>query len=108
MASALAQKDVAQLAMKLEKEGKKVRFCLHPVAGRMPGHMNILLAEARVPFRMMSELSHINDDFKKTDLAILIGANDTTNPEAYNENSIISGMAVCNVWEAKKVMVMKR
>ncbi len=108
MAAGKAQHQVGQLAKTLRKMGKKVRFCLHPVAGRMPGHMNILLSEAKVPINIMSELSNINADFEKADVALVIGCNDTVNPAAYEEGSPIFGMAVCDVWKAKKVIVMKR
>lgn len=108
MAAGKGQKQVGQLAKALRKQGKNVRFCLHPVAGRMPGHMNILLCEAKVPINMMFELSHINKDFEKADIAFVVGCNDTVNPAAYEEGSPIFGMAVCDVWKAKNVVVMKR
>jgi len=108
MAAGKGQKLVGQVAKTLRKQGKKVRFCLHPVAGRMPGHMNILLSEAKVPINMMFELSNINKDFEKADVALVVGCNDTVNPAAYKEGSPIFGMAVCDVWKAKHVFVMKR
>eukprot|EP00826_Nyctotherus_ovalis_P034617 TRINITY_DN28_c0_g1_i6.p1 TRINITY_DN28_c0_g1~~TRINITY_DN28_c0_g1_i6.p1 ORF type:complete len:1064 (-),score=332.43 TRINITY_DN28_c0_g1_i6:152-3343(-) len=108
MAAGKGQKQVGQLAKLLRKQGKKVRFCLHPVAGRMPGHMNILLSEAKVPINMMFELSNINKDFENADVAFVVGCNDTVNPAAYEEGSAIFGMAVCDVWKAKHVFVMKR
>ncbi len=108
MAAGKGQQQVGQLAKLMKKQGKKVRFCLHPVAGRMPGHMNILLSEAKVPINMMFELSNINQDFEKADVALVVGCNDTVNPAAYEEGSPIFGMAVCDVWKAKKVVVMKR
>ena len=108
MAAGKGQKQVGQIAKLLRKQGKKVRFCLHPVAGRMPGHMNILLSEAKVPINMMFELSNINQDFEKADVVLIVGCNDTVNPAAYEEGSPIFGMAVCDVWKAKKVVVMKR
>lgn len=108
MAAGKGQKQVGQLAKILRKQGKKVRFCLHPVAGRMPGHMNILLSEAKVPINMMFELSNINKDFENADVAFVVGCNDTVNPAAYEEGSAIFGMAVCDVWKAKHVFVMKR
>jgi len=89
--------------------GKNVRFCIHPVAGRLPGHMNVLLAEANVPYDIVYEMEKINDDFPKTDLAIVLGANDTVNPDAIdNPKSPIAGMPVCHVWKAKTVIGMKR
>lgn len=108
MAAGKGQKQVGQLAKLLRKQGKKVRFCLHPVAGRMPGHMNILLSEAKVPINMMFELSTINKDFENADVSLVVGCNDTVNPAAYEEGSPIFGMAVCDVWKAKHVFVMKR
>ena len=108
MAAGKGQHQVGQLAKLLRKQGKKVRFCLHPVAGRMPGHMNILLSEAKLPISMMYELSNINKDFERADAVMVIGCNDTVNPAAYEEGSPIFGMAVCDVWKAKKVIVMKR
>lgn len=108
MAAGKGQLQVGQLAKILRSQGKKVRFCLHPVAGRMPGHMNILLSEAKVPINVMFELSHINQDFEKADVVLVVGCNDTVNPAAYEEGSPIFGMAVCDVWKAKKVIVMKR
>jgi len=108
MAAGKGQHKVGELAKLLKKQGKKVRFCIHPVAGRMPGHMNILLAEAKLPIAMMHELSHINQDFEKADVAFVVGCNDTVNPAAYKEGSPIFGMAVCDVWKAKNVIVMKR
>ena len=108
MAAGKGQKQVGQVAKLLRKQGKTVRFCLHPVAGRMPGHMNILLSEAKVPINMMFELSNINNDFEKADVVLVVGCNDTVNPAAYEEGSPIFGMAVCDVWKSKKVFVMKR
>jgi len=93
----------------LIKAGKKVRFGIHPVAGRMPGQLNVLLAEAGVPYDIVLELDEINDDFHDTDVAMVIGANDTVNCAAEDDpNSIIAGMPVLRVWKAKNVIVMKR
>ena len=108
MAVAQAQHAVAQLAERLRALGVQVRFCIHPVAGRLPGHMNVLLAEAHVPYDIVLEMDEINDDFKDTDIVLVIGANDTVNPAAMEPGSPISGMPVCRVWEAKEVVVLKR
>jgi NAD(P) transhydrogenase subunit beta len=86
-----------------------VRFGIHPVAGRLPGHMNVLLAEAKVPYDIVLEMDEINDDFPDTDVVLVIGANDTVNPAAIDEpNSPIAGMPVLRVWEARNVIVFKR
>lgn len=109
MAVAKAQYAVADLVTKLRANGTEVRFAVHPVAGRLPGHMNVLLAEAKVPYDIVLELDEINDDFASTDVVIVIGANDTVNPAAYDDpNSPIAGMPVLKVWEAKNVIVNKR
>lgn len=109
MAVAKAQYSVADLVAKLRASGKDVRFAVHPVAGRLPGHMNVLLAEAKVPYDIVLELDEINDDFAKTDVVIVIGANDTVNPAAEDDpGSPIAGMPVLKVWEAKHVIVNKR
>ncbi len=109
MAVAKAQYSVADLVSKLRADGKEVRFAVHPVAGRLPGHMNVLLAEAKVPYDIVLELDEINADFAKTDVVIVIGANDTVNPAAEDDpNSPIAGMPVLKVWEAKRVIVNKR
>jgi NAD(P) transhydrogenase subunit beta len=109
MAVAQAQQSVSELTRKLRAAGKTVRFAIHPVAGRLPGHMNVLLAEARVPYDIVLEMDEINDDFPKTDVAIVIGSNDIVNPSAQDDpNSPIAGMPVLEVWKAKQVFVSKR
>lgn len=109
MAVAQAQQSVAELTRKLRAKGKTVRFAIHPVAGRLPGHMNVLLAEAKVPYDIVMEMDEINDDFPNTDVAIVIGSNDIVNPAAQDDpNSPIAGMPVLEVWKAKQVFVSKR
>ncbi len=109
MAVAQAQQSVAELTRKLRAKGKEVRFGIHPVAGRLPGHMNVLLAEAKVPYDIVLEMDEINDDFPSTDVAIVIGSNDIVNPAAQDDpNSPIAGMPVLEVWKAKQVFVSKR
>ena len=109
MAVAQAQQSVSELTRKLRARGKTVRFGIHPVAGRLPGHMNVLLAEARVPYDIVLEMDEINDDFPSTDVAIVIGSNDIVNPAAQDDpNSPIAGMPVLEVWKAKQVFVSKR
>jgi NAD(P) transhydrogenase subunit beta len=109
MAVAQAQYPVAELTSQLRKKGIEVRFGIHPVAGRLPGHMNVLLAEAKVPYDIVLEMDEINDDFPDTDVVLVIGANDTVNPAAIDEpNSPIAGMPVLTVWQAKNVIVFKR
>ena len=109
MAVAQAQFPVADLTRKLSDRGIEVRFGIHPVAGRMPGHMNVLLAEAKVPYDKVFELDEINDDFANVDTVLVIGANDTVNPSAETDpGSPIAGMPVLRVWEAEKVIVFKR
>ncbi len=109
MAVAQAQNSVSELTRRLRAKGKNVRFGIHPVAGRLPGHMNVLLAEAKVPYDIVLEMDEINDDFKTTDVAIIIGSNDIVNPAAQEDpNSPIAGMPVLRVWEAKNVIVSKR
>ncbi|MDD7970169.1 NAD(P)(+) transhydrogenase (Re/Si-specific) subunit beta [Roseinatronobacter alkalisoli] len=109
MAVAQAQQTVSELTRKLRAAGKNVRFAIHPVAGRLPGHMNVLLAEARVPYDIVLEMDEINDDFPDTDVVIVIGSNDIVNPAAQEDpNSPIAGMPVLEVWKAKQVFVSKR
>jgi len=109
MAVAQAQQSVSELVRKLRYQGKDVRFAIHPVAGRLPGHMNVLLAEARVPYDIVLEMDEINDDFPDTDVAIVIGSNDIVNPAAQDDsNSPIAGMPVLECWKAKHVFVSKR
>lgn len=109
MAVAQAQQSVSELTKRLRAKGKEVRFAIHPVAGRLPGHMNVLLAEAKVPYDIVLEMDEINDDFPDTDVAIVIGSNDIVNPAAQDDpNSPIAGMPVLEVWKAKQVIVSKR
>ena len=109
MAVAQAQQSVSELVRKLRAKGKTVRFAIHPVAGRLPGHMNVLLAEAKVPYDIVMEMDEINDDFPDTDVAIVIGSNDIVNPAAQDDpNSPIAGMPVLECWKAKQVFVSKR
>lgn len=109
MAVAHAQQAVADLTDKLRKQGKTVRFAIHPVAGRLPGHMNVLLAEANVPYDIVLEMDEINDDFPTTDVVLVIGANDIVNPDAKEKpGSPIAGMPVLEVWNAKQVVILKR
>jgi H+-translocating NAD(P) transhydrogenase subunit beta len=109
MAVAQAQQPVSELTRRLRAAGKEVRFAIHPVAGRLPGHMNVLLAEAKVPYDIVLEMDEINDDFPETDVVIVIGSNDIVNPAAQEDpNSPIAGMPVLEVWKAKQVFVSKR
>lgn len=109
MAVAQAQYPVAEITAKLRERGIKVRFGIHPVAGRLPGHMNVLLAEAKVPYDIVLEMDEINDDFSDTDTVLVIGANDTVNPAAQEDpRSPIAGMPVLEVWKAQNVVVFKR
>ena len=104
MCVAKAQYPIAEMVNILQKKGKKVKFAIHPVAGRMPGQLNVLLAEAGVPYDIVMEMDEINHEFKETDLVMVIGANDTVNSAAEEDpNSIIAGMPVMKVWEAKNV-----
>lgn len=108
MAVAQAQYPVAELAKKLRDNGVDVKFAIHPVAGRLPGHMNVLLAEAHVPYDIVMEMDEINDDFADADVVLVIGANDTVNPAAMDPGTPISGMPVLHVWEGHEVVVFKR
>ena len=109
MAVAQAQHAVRELASELEKRNVEVKYAIHPVAGRMPGHMNVLLAEADVPYDQLKEMDEINPEFSRTDVALVIGANDVTNPAANtNSDSPIYGMPILNVNESKSVIVLKR
>ena len=108
MAVAQAQYPVAELAKKLRDNGVDVKFAIHPVAGRLPGHMNVLLAEAHVPYDIVMEMDEINDDFADADVVLIIGANDTVNPAAMDPGTPISGMPVLHVWEGHEVVVFKR
>ncbi|WP_371377464.1 Re/Si-specific NAD(P)(+) transhydrogenase subunit beta [Thalassotalea aquiviva] len=109
MAVAQAQYPVYEITRALQKKGVEVRFAIHPVAGRLPGHMNVLLAEAKVPYDIVLGMEEINDDFANTDVVLVIGANDTVNPAAAEDpTSPIAGMPVCEVWHAKQVVVFKR
>ena len=109
MAVAQAQYPVAEMTKKLREKGVDVRFGIHPVAGRLPGHMNVLLAEAKVPYDIVLEMDEVNDDFPDTDVVLVIGANDTVNPAALEEpGSPIAGMPVLEVWNANDVIVFKR
>ncbi|MEM1049547.1 MAG: Re/Si-specific NAD(P)(+) transhydrogenase subunit beta [Pseudomonadota bacterium] len=109
MAVAQAQQSISELTNRLRGKGKNVRFAIHPVAGRLPGHMNVLLAEAKVPYDIVLEMDEINEDFPETDVAIVVGSNDIVNPAAQEDpNSPIAGMPVLEVWKAKQVFVSKR
>ncbi|MGL5221596.1 MAG: Re/Si-specific NAD(P)(+) transhydrogenase subunit beta [Plesiomonas shigelloides] len=109
MAVAQAQYPVAEITQKLREKGVQVRFGIHPVAGRLPGHMNVLLAEAKVPYDIVLEMDEINEDFPDTDVVLVIGANDTVNPAALEDpNSPIAGMPVLEVWRAQNVVAFKR
>ena len=109
MAVAQAQSAVSELTSRLRAKKKEVRFCIHPVAGRLPGHMNVLLAEAKVPYDIVLEMDEINSDFPETDVVMILGANDIVNPAAQEDpNSPIAGMPVLEVWKAKQVFISKR
>lgn len=109
MAVAQAQTIVSEIVKKLRARGINVRFGIHPVAGRLPGHMNVLLAEAKVPYDIVLEMDELNDDFPHTDVSLIIGANDTVNPAAQTDpSSPIAGMPVLEVWKAKSCIVLKR
>ena len=108
LAAAQAQHQVAELAALLEERGAEVSYAIHPVAGRMPGHMNVLLAEANVPYPQLKEMDEINPEFARADVALVIGANDVTNPAARRPGSAISGMPILDVDQAKSIIVIKR
>ncbi|WP_339804748.1 NAD(P)(+) transhydrogenase (Re/Si-specific) subunit beta, partial [uncultured Marinobacter sp.] len=109
MAVAQAQNAISEITKLLRERGAKVRFGIHPVAGRLPGHMNVLLAEAHVPYDIVLEMDEINEDFPQTDVVLVIGANDTVNPAAAEDPvSPIAGMPVLEVWKAHQVVVLKR
>ena len=109
MAVAQAQGSISELTRRLRDAGKNVRFAIHPVAGRLPGHMNVLLAEAKVPYDIVLEMDEINDDLPDTDVVMVVGSNDIVNPAAQDDpNSPIAGMPVLEVWKAKQVFVSKR
>ena len=108
LAAAQAQHQVAELASELEKHGIEVSYAIHPVAGRMPGHMNVLLAEANVPYPLLKEMDEINPEFPRADVALVVGANDVTNPAARRPGTAISGMPILDVDQAKSIIVIKR
>ena len=108
MAVSKAQYALSEISSLLRAKGIKVRYAIHPVAGRMPGQCNVLLAEANVPYDIVLEMDEINDDFPGTDLTLVIGANDTVNPIALEPNSPIAGMPVLHAWKSKQTIVMKR
>jgi NAD(P) transhydrogenase subunit beta len=108
LAAAQAQREAGDLGKLLEEHGKTVYYAIHPVAGRMPGHMNVLLAEADVPYEMLKEMDEVNGDFDTCDVALVVGANDVTNPAARRSGNPISGMPILNVDHAKSIVVIKR
>jgi NAD(P) transhydrogenase subunit beta len=108
LAAAQAQHEAAELAHQLEERGVEVSYAIHPVAGRMPGHMNVLLAEANVPYPQLKEMEEINPEFPRADVALVVGANDVTNPAARRPGTAISGMPILDVDQAKSIIVIKR
>ena len=108
LAVAQAQHELRKAMDNLEERGVDVKYAIHPVAGRMPGHMNVLLAEADVPYDKLFDLDEINEDFSRTDVVLVVGANDVVNPEAHNPQSVIAGMPILDVDQARSVIVMKR
>src|SRR5262249_15054411 len=108
LAAAQAQHGVAELAALLEQRGLQVSYAIHPLAGRMPGHMNVLLAEANVPYPQLKEMDEINPEFPRADVALVIGANDVTNPAARRPGNAVSGMPILDVDQAKSIIVVKR
>ena len=108
LAAAQAQHAVAELASVLEDRGVEVSYAIHPVAGRMPGHMNVLLAEANVPYPQLKEMEEINPEFSRSDVSLVIGANDVTNPAARRAGTAISGMPILDVDQSKSIIVVKR
>merc|ERR1740117_1772735 len=109
LAVSQGQYPLADIVKKLKDQGKHVTLAIHPVAGRMPGQLNVLLAEAGIPYDIVLEMEEVNEDFKTTDMTLVVGANDTINSAALEDpNSIIAGMPVLHVWESKQVIVMKR
>jgi NAD(P) transhydrogenase subunit beta len=108
LAAAQAQHEVRDLAALLESRGVDVSYAIHPVAGRMPGHMNVLLAEADVPYDQLKEMDDVNPEFDRTDVALVIGANDVTNPAARRPGNAVSGMPILDVDHARSIIVIKR
>ena len=108
LAVAQAQHELRKVMDNLEERCVDVKYAIHPVAGRMPGHMNVLLAEADVPYDKLFDLDEINEDFARTDVVLVVGANDVVNPEAHNPQSVIAGMPILDVDNAKSVIIMKR
>jgi len=108
LAAAQAQHEVRELGELLESRGIEVSYAIHPVAGRMPGHMNVLLAEANVPYDQLREMEDVNPEFDRTDVALIIGANDVTNPAARRAGNAVSGMPILDVDHARSIIVIKR
>jgi NAD(P) transhydrogenase subunit beta len=108
LAAAQAQHELRELAALLEERGVDVSYAIHPVAGRMPGHMNVLLAEANVPYDQLKEMDEVNPEFDRTDVALVVGANDVTNPAARRPGNAVSGMPILDVDHAKSIIVIKR